>query len=86
LQEKAKQIAHALGTQVGDFSASEGWLQKWKQRNNVRSYRISGESGCIDVERAEQWKSYMSTLLTGYDLANVFNMDKTGFFFRALPD
>jgi hypothetical protein len=28
----------------------------------------------------------MGKLLTGHDLANVFNMDETGFFFGALPD
>jgi hypothetical protein len=44
LQGKAKQIASELGVEGGDFSASEGWLQKWKQHNNVRSYKISEES------------------------------------------
>jgi transposase len=57
LQGKAKQIANELGVEGGDFSTSEGWLQKWKQCNNVRSYKISKESGNIDLERAEQWKS-----------------------------
>lgn len=86
LQEKAKQIAVELGIDVTDFGASEGWLQKWKQRNNVRSYKVCGESGNVDLERAGQWKSCLETVLTGYDLKNVFNMDETGFFFRALPD
>ena len=86
LQEKAKQIAGELGIEATDFTASEGWLQKWKQRNNVRSYKVSGESGHVDLERAGQWKSCLESMLTGYDLKNVFNMDETGFFFRALPD
>ncbi|KAL2630270.1 hypothetical protein R1flu_014956 [Riccia fluitans] len=85
LQAKAKQIANELGVEGGDFSASEGWLHKWKERNNVRSYKISGESGNVDLERAEQWKSTLKSLLLGYDLKNVFNMDET-VFFRALPD
>jgi hypothetical protein len=34
----------------------------------------------------EQWKSSLKTLLIGNDLKNVFNMDETGFFFRALPN
>jgi hypothetical protein len=53
LQGKAKQIASELGVEGGDFLASEGWLQKWKQRNNVRSYKISGESGNVNLECAE---------------------------------
>jgi hypothetical protein len=35
LQGKAKQIASKLGVEGGDFLASKGWLQKWKQCNNV---------------------------------------------------
>ena len=85
LQEKAKQIADCLGV-ANQFSASEGWLQKWKQRNNVRSYKVCGESGNVDLEAAAQWKTSLTSLISGYDLKNVFNMDETGFFFRALPD
>jgi len=70
LQGKAKQIASELGVEGGDFSASEGWLQKWKQHNNVRLYKISGESGNVDLEHVEQWKSSSKTLLIGYDLKN----------------
>jgi transposase len=86
LQGKAKQIANKLGIKGGDFSTSEGWLHKWKQHNNVRSYKISGEFGNVDLERAEQWKLSLNTFMIGYDLKNVFNMDETGFFFRMLVD
>ncbi len=85
LQGKAKQIASELGVKGGDFSASEGWMQKWKQRNNVRSYKINEEFGNVDLERAKQWKSSLKTLLIGYDMKNVFNMDEISFFFCALP-
>ncbi len=86
LQGEAKQIVSELGVKGGDFSTSEGWLQKWKQHNNVRSYKISGESKNVDLEHVEQWKSSLKTLLIKYDLKNVFNMDEMGFFFRAQPN
>jgi len=86
LQGKAKQIASELGVEGGDFSTSEGWRQKWKQCNNVRLYKIKGEFGNVDLECAKQWKLFLKTLLIGYDLKNMFNMDETGFFFRALPN
>jgi len=86
LQGKVKQIANKLRIKGGDFLASEGWLHKWKQHNNVRLYKISREFGNVDLERAEQWKLSLKTLMIGYDLKNVFNMDETGFFFRTLPD
>ncbi|KAH6569988.1 hypothetical protein BASA62_004502 [Batrachochytrium salamandrivorans] len=80
LQEKVKQIATQIGANVGEFSASESWLQKWEQRNNVRSYKISGESGNVDLASTEQWKSSLTTMFTGYNLRNVFNMDEIGLF------
>jgi hypothetical protein len=49
-------------------------------------YKINGEFGNVDLERVEQWKSSLKTFLIAYDLKNVFNMDETGFFLRALPD
>ena len=83
LQARALELSGKLG--ISNFKASEGWLDKWKKRNNVRSYIISGESGNIDLVTAENWKRSISTLIAGYDLENVFNMDETGFF-RCLPD
>jgi transposase len=68
LQGKAKQITSKLGVEGGDFLTSEGWLQKWKQRNNVQSYKISKESRNVNLECAEQWNSSLKTLLIGYDL------------------
>ena len=84
LQEKALSIAERLGIQ--DFRASQGWLDKWKSRNNVKSYAISGESGNIDLVTASNWKQALPALIGGYELKNVFNMDETGLFFRCLPD
>ncbi len=57
LQGKAKQIAREVKVEGGEFSASKGWLQKWKQCNNVRSYKINEEFGNVNLEHVEQWKS-----------------------------
>jgi hypothetical protein len=86
LQGKAKQITNELGVEGGDFSTPKGWLQKWKQRNNVRLYKINREFGNVDLEHAKQWKSSFKTFMIGYDLKNMFNMDETGFFFHVLLD
>ncbi len=86
LQGKAKQIASKLGVKGGDFLVLERWLQKWKQHNNVQSYKISEQSGNVDLECVEQWKLSLKTFMIGYDLKNVFNMDETSFFFYALLD
>ena len=47
LQEEALIIASSLG--INEFKASNGWLQRFKDRNNIKQLVVSGESG--DVRR-----------------------------------
>ena len=79
LQEKTRQIAVSVGKE--NFAALEGWLSKWKTRYNVKSYNICGESDAIDKPLAETWKANLNQLCHGYDLADIFNMNETGYFF-----
>src|SRR5690242_13562145 len=44
IKEKAKIFATAFNIQEDDLAFSNGWLQKFKKRNNIRKYRIHGES------------------------------------------
>ena len=67
------------------FVASDGWLDNWKTRYNVSCCTFCGESGNIDMKTAEEWKESLSQICSGYDSADIFNMDKTGYFYRALP-
>jgi hypothetical protein len=83
LQGKALSIAEAFQAQ---FKASNGWLEKWKKRHNIKSYSICGESGNVDFRTAEEWKSNLVKLCEGYTPADIFNMDETGYFYRALPN
>ena len=68
-----------------NFKASNGWLEKWKKRHNVKSYAICGESGNVDIDKAEEGKAFLASLCDGYTPANIFNMDETGYFYRDLP-
>jgi len=86
LQEMAKKIANELGSNTQNFVASEGWLQKWKNRNNVKTYAVCGESGTNNLIMVNEWKITLGSLIGDIKLENVFNMDETGYFFRALPD
>ena len=85
LQSKALSIAKAFHTDH-NFKASDGWLEKWKKRHNVKSYAICGESGNVDIDKAEEWKAFLASLCDGYTPANIFNMDETGYFYCALPN
>ena len=45
LQEKAMQIAKALDVSLGEFKASNGCLDLFKNRNGIKAKFISGEAG-----------------------------------------
>ena len=54
LIEKAKCIAEVLGKP--DFKASNGWLDKWKKRYNIKQVTISGEAGDVLGVTVDSWK------------------------------
>ena len=86
LQEKAMQIAHGLDISQDEFKASNGWLDRFKSRNRNKAKIISGEAGDVRKEKVDSWKERLPELLQGYAPENIWNMDETGHFFRALPN
>ena len=70
-----------------NFKVSNGWLEKWKERHNVKSYAIFEESENVDmIDKAEKWKAFLASLCYEYIPADIFNMDETGYFDHALPN
>ena len=80
---KVKEIAAQLG--VPNFKGTNGWLEKWKRRYNVRKVAVSGESGEVSGVTVCAWKERLPEILRGYDKKNVYNLDETGCFWKALP-
>ena len=83
-QEEALQIALKLN--VLGFTASNGWLEKWKTRHNVRQFSVAGEDGEVNAETIESWAERLPEIVKGYELKDIWNADETGLFWRALPD
>ena len=69
-----------------EFIGTNGWLSKWKKRFNVRKLTICGESGDVSGETIASWKERFPEILRGYEEKNVYNIDETGCFWKALPD
>ena len=84
LCEKARMIADQLG--VNNFKASNGWLDRWKKRYDIRKIKICGESADVSGETVESWKERLPEILHGYSANNIWNLDETGCFWRALPE
>ena len=84
LVAKAKEIAARLGKP--DFEGTSGWLSKWKKRYNIKRVTICGESGDVSGETVTSWKERRPEIVQGYEKQDIFNLDETGCFWRALPD
>ena len=62
--------------------ASDGWLRCWKERNNISSKTVSGESKSVTPEMVNAWsETSLATLFSNYDLKDSYNADEIGRFY-----
>ena len=86
LMEKAKKISHHLGHPDGSFKASNGWLESWKKRYNIKQVVVSEESGDVSGDTISSWRERLPEIVDSYSPSDVWNIDETGCFWRALPE
>ena len=87
LQEEALEISKRLDSaNFEQFRASSGWLEKWKATYGIVNRLVEGESGEVQEQTIESWMERLREICIGYRLQDIWNMDETGCFFRALPD
>ena len=83
IQEKAVIFAKELNTE--NFQASDGWLRRWKERNNISFKTVSGESKSVTPEMVNAWsETSLPTLLSNYDLKDIYNAGEFGLFLSVL--
>ncbi|XP_053949310.1 tigger transposable element-derived protein 6-like [Anastrepha ludens] len=75
LKGKAMEIAGKLG--VPNLNASDGWLNKWRIRNNVAFKCVSGEAADVNQDGVEQLRTKLPSLLTGYKPQDIYNADES---------
>ena len=56
-------------------------------KNNVSFKKVSGESKAVTTVIVAGWnKTTLQTLLSNYNLENIYNADEFGFCYQCLPD
>jgi hypothetical protein len=84
LREKAKIIASQLN--IDNFSASNGWVSRFKDRHCLVFKKLAGESAEVSVESTDAWPESLPSLLESYAPRDVYNADETGLFFIVFRD
>ena len=85
LKEKSSIFAKAFG--ITDFVPSDGWITRWKRRFNISFKKISGEGASCTPEMVSPWKeTSLPTLLSNYDLKDIYNADEFGLFYQMHPE
>ena len=84
IQEKPLEFAKELNLEK--FQASGGWLHSWRARYNISFKEVSGESKSVTPEMTAAWKeTSLSTILSRYELKDIYNVDEFGLFCQGLP-
>ena len=87
LKEEVMEIKKCLDkVEFKNFTASNGWLEKWKISYGVRERKVNGEAGEVAEYTVSAWMERLVELTRGYELTDIWNMDETGCFFKALPE
>ncbi|KAJ8961835.1 hypothetical protein NQ318_021450 [Aromia moschata] len=86
LQAKAKQF-HASLNVDSNFSASNGWLARFKKRHGIRCLNIEGEKLSANENDPNAFRDGLKAFLEnhGYKLDNIYNVDETRYFVNIFP-
>lgn len=83
VRAKAEEFAVSLGK--NNFKASSGWLDGFKERNEISFKSVCGESSSVDQGAANEWKEKVVQIIKHAQDRDIFNVDETGLFFKCTP-
>lgn len=87
LQEKALFFRNKLEEGEKDFTASSGWLDRWKKGYGIRQLEICGEKLSADSEIVAKFCEKFQNIIQQENLTldQVYNCDETGLNYKMLP-
>lgn len=92
IREKALLIFDKLKSKYPDsdknFTASNGWFEKFVDRYNLHSVKKKGEAASADENAATTFPAIIEDIIVegGYGPQQVYNADETGLYWKKMPD
>ena len=83
MQEETLQIAKTIDPET-KCKASNGWLESFKWRHNLKQMTVCVECGDVQVKTVAGWMERLKILISGYKPEDVWNTNEIGCFYRAL--
>jgi len=83
IRVEAQNTASMMG--ITDFSISNGWLEKFKKRNDIKSQIRLGEAGEAAGLDFDSMRTELQSILANWDENNIFNCDETALFWKLEP-
>ena len=87
LKEKALWFHKQLHPEDHSFTASEGWLNRWKNRHGVRQLAIQGELLSSTGYDTEPFKQALAEWMVEKEIGpeQLYNADETGLYWKLMP-
>ena len=80
-----KALGFAFLLKEEKFKGSDGWIDNFKKRHNLRQYNIHGEAASAPLQDLDTMRENLRETLKEYDPENIFNCDETGLFWKMKP-
>ncbi|XP_054708872.1 tigger transposable element-derived protein 6-like [Uloborus diversus] len=84
IREHAKIFGQQMN--ITDFEYSNGWLNRFKKRRGLSQHIRSGETANVDPTIVTKGREKLRAIISQYAVADVYNMDESGLFYRLQPD
>jgi hypothetical protein len=88
VKEKARWFWSRLPQYNGipEPALSEGWLDNFKARHGIKSWKKHGEAASVDEPNMVADLAYIQAKVAQYAPADQYNCDETGLMWKLIPD